>query len=325
MILRALEKRAEGPIPWMEIETRDELIAAALGVEDVGWPERVRYARSVGLDAVGFAHWERFGCEVIQKGSVLGFKPKISSRADLSNFSMPEKLDFRPLKERVQRAKEAIGDTGLALFVAHVLCFDPVVMDMGLENFSIALYEDIDLIRDLYKRYTEYYRKLDEFYSSLPEIDFIWVGEDIAYNKGTFVHPDTMRELVFPYFEEITTGIDKPWVYHSDGDIGDVLPDLLRLGMNAIHPLEPGAMDIVGVKREYGDRVTLVGNVNVNTLTLGSTYEVKEEVRNTIDACSPGGGYILSSSNSLTNYVRPENVAAMGEEKRRWNNTEYPG
>ena len=319
-ILRSL-RGVEGPVPWMEIETRDELVAASLGIpaEAVDWPDRVRHAREVGMDAVGFAHWERFGCEVIQKGAVLGFVPKIATRADMDKFTMPEKINFPALRERVLRAREAIGETGLALFVAHVLCLDPVIMDMGLANFSAALYEDTGFLHQLFRRYTEYYRALDEFYSGLPEIDFIWVGEDIAYNTGTIISPQMLRELVFPYFREITGSITKPWVYHSDGDISAVLPDLLELGMNAIHPLDPAVMDIRTVKAQFGSRVTLVGNVDITTLTLASPEEVKREVREVMDAGSPGGRYILSSGNSLTNYVRPENVRAMGEAKREWN------
>lgn len=306
-------------MPWIEIETRDELISKFLGIEEVGWPERIEFALSVGQDAVGFAHWERFGCDIIQKGSVLGFAPRIQSRRDINKFSMPSKLDYQILRDNVYRAKEAIGDSDLSLFVAHVLCFDPVVMDMGLENFTVALYEDRDLIHDFFKRYTWYYSALDDFYSGLPEIDFIWIGEDIAFKTGTFIRPELFRELVLPYFKEITNHIEKPWVYHSDGNINEVLPDLLNLGMNAIHPIEPGAMDILEVKKQYGDKVTLIGNVDINTLTLSAESEVQDEVLFLLDNCSPGGGYILSSSNSLTSYVKPENVKAMGEAKREWN------
>ena len=189
LVIKCL-KRHEGAVPWIEIETRDELISVSLGISDVNWPERVKFAVLMGQDAIGFAHWERFGCDVIKKGSVLGFKPRIQTRADMHKFKMPSKIDFLKLKENVQRAKDAIGDSGLALFVAHVLCFDPILMDMGIENFSYALYDDIDLVHEIFKRYTDYYSALDQFYSELPEIDFIWIGEDIAFKTGTFIDPD---------------------------------------------------------------------------------------------------------------------------------------
>jgi len=184
IVLNTLAGKYVGPVPWIEIETRDELIAKTLGVENVGWPERVKYAKLYGQDAVGFAHWERFGCDVISQGDVLGFNALINDWDDLDKFKMPEKIDEEKLIENVRKAHEAIGDSGLALFVAHLLCLDPVIMDMGFENFCIKLYTDPALVKEIMERYTQYYSKLDQIYSKLPEIDFIWIGEKYGSDKS---------------------------------------------------------------------------------------------------------------------------------------------
>jgi hypothetical protein len=321
-VLRAL-RGEKGAVPWIEIETRDELTAAALGLErgSIGWEERVAYALETGLDAVGFAHWDRFGCDIVHSGDVLGFIPRIASRDDLPKLSVPspEQIDYESLRQRVEEAAAAVQGTGLALFVAHPLCFDPVVMDMGLAAFSIALYEDQPLLHEMMRRYTAYYSALDDFYSNQPEIDLIWVGEDIAYSASTMISPEMLRDLVFPYFAEITGCIRKPWIYHSDGNIWDVIPDLLKLGMHALHPIEPTAMDIDQVRETYGRETALVGNVDVSILAAGTAEETAAAVRSVMDRCGPGGGYLLSSGNSLTHYVKPENVRVMGETKRAWN------
>lgn len=320
LVLDTLAGKADLPVPWIEIETRDELIAATLGVEKVDWPERVAYAKLVGQDAVGFAHWQRFGCETYSKGQVLGFNARIDDWEDLEDkFVMPDKIDEEMLVENVRRAHEAIGDSGLALFVAHVLCLDPAQMDLGFENFCYKLYDDPELIKWLFEKYVWYYGMLDRLYSQMPEIDFIWVGEDIAFNSGPYIRPEQFREFVLPYFRRITENIKKPWVYHSDGNILPVLDDLLTLGMDAVHPLQPGAMDIRQVKRDYGEKVSLIGCVDLNTLTLGSEEDVEQEVYGLLDDCSPGGRYLLSCSNSLACYLKPENVVAMGRAKATWN------
>ena len=319
IVLKTLQGE-KAPVPWVEIETRDELIALTLGIEKVTWKERVEYALKAGQDAVGFAHWERFGCDVISKGQVLGFNARINDWADLEDkFLMPDKLDEEKLIANVKEAHEAIGDSGLALFVAHVHCLDPIMMDLGFENMCYKLHDDVDLIKNMLERYVGYYSKLDELYSKMPEIDFIWVGEDIAYNTGTYVRPKVFRELFLPYFKRITDNIKKPWIYHSDGNILPVLDDLLTLGMDAIHPLQPGAMDIYEVKKTYGSKVTLVGSVDLTTLTDGTEEDVVNEVNHLMDACSIGGRYMLSSSNSLACYLNPNNVLAMGKAKQEWN------
>ena len=105
-----------------------------------------------------------------------------------------------------------------------------------------------------------------------------------------------------------------PVIYHSDGNIMPLMEEIIGLGVAGIANMEPGPMDIEEVKRLYGDRVTIVGNIDLHyTLTNGTPEETRDEVRRRIEALAPGGRYILASANSLPNYVKPANVRAMGE------------
>lgn len=111
--------------------------------------------------------------------------------------------------------------------------------------------------------------------------------------------------------------IRKPWVFHSDGNILPILDDLFTLGMDAVHPIQPGAMDIEEVKRIYGGKLCLVGNIDLGyTLTRGTPKEVEKEVSDRIRVVGDGGGYILSSAMTLTDYCKVENVLAMAAAAR---------
>jgi uroporphyrinogen decarboxylase len=70
-------------------------------------------------------------------------------------------------------------------------------------------------------------------------------------------------------------------------------------------------MDIRAMKRDYGDRLCLLGNVDLNLLGMGSPDAVDREVRELIREVGPGGGYIVTSGNSLAAYLLPENVLAL--------------
>jgi uroporphyrinogen decarboxylase len=96
------------------------------------------------------------------------------------------------------------------------------------------------------------------------------------------------------------------------------LDDLVALGIAGLHPLEKGAMDIRAVKKDYGDRLCLLGNVDLNLLGMGTPDEVDCEVRALIRDVAPGGGYILTSGNSLAGYLKPENVIALVEAVREY-------
>jgi uroporphyrinogen decarboxylase len=81
-------------------------------------------------------------------------------------------------------------------------------------------------------------------------------------------------------------------------------------------------MDIRAMKREYGDRICLLGNVDLNILGLGTPEDVEQEVRELIRDVGPGGGYIVTSGNSLAGYLRPENVLALSNSVSKYGH--YP-
>ena len=115
----------------------------------------------------------------------------------------------------------------------------------------------------------------------------------------------------------------KPWVFHSDGNLLPILDDLLTLGMAGIHPIQPSAMDIKEIKAKYGNRVCILGNIDLDyTLTLGTPEEVDKEVKERIAVAGAGGGYIITSANSLTDYCKTENVWAMAAAVKKYG--KYP-
>jgi uroporphyrinogen decarboxylase len=108
--------------------------------------------------------------------------------------------------------------------------------------------------------------------------------------------------------------VDKPMVYHTDGKIDMVIEDLLATGIDGWHPVEKQAHDINEIKAQYGDRIALLGNIDLQyTLTKGTPEEVDEEVRTRIRDLGSGGGYCVSSGNSIPEYVPIDNYAAMLE------------
>ena len=115
----------------------------------------------------------------------------------------------------------------------------------------------------------------------------------------------------------------KPWILHSDGNLEALLPQLLPLGFQGLHPIDPSGMDIVEMKQKYGDKICLLGNIDLrHTLTRGTLRDVKQEVKNRIARVAPGGRDIITSANSLTNYCKPQNVLAMGRYIKEYGN--YP-
>jgi len=148
-------------------------------------------------------------------------------------------------------------------------------------------------------------------------VKVVWHADDIAFKTQLLVSPRLLRSHVFPWYTEMNRmahakGV--PVVYHSDGALQEVVEDIIGCGFDGLNPIEPPAMDINAVKQQFGKRIAIIGNIDLGyTLTRGTPAEVRTEVRQRIRDLAPGGGYAVSSSNSVPEYVPLANFNAMRE------------
>lgn len=124
---------------------------------------------------------------------------------------------------------------------------------------------------------------------------------DYCFNDNPFLRPDLFAMLITPYLKRVTAGMREMGFYvikHTDGNIMPIIDQLVDTNPHALHSLDPqGGVDIAEVKRLYGDKVCLIGNVNCGLLTSGADEEVIASSRYCIQHGMPGGGYIFSTSN----------------------------
>jgi uroporphyrinogen-III decarboxylase len=192
---------------------------------------------------------------------------------------------------------------------------------MGWDHFSYALYDDPELIERLFELYSNWYARAVRHICDLG-FDFIWAGDDIAFRSGPMISPSTFQEIFLPSYRRVAEEIQIPWIFHTDGNFLPVLDDLLSLGMDALHPLEPDAVDIGEVKELVSGKVSLIGNIDINKLSLATQEEVELLTQATIQQAAKDGKFILSSSNSITRSCKVENVLAMIKACRRYG--KYP-
>lgn len=238
----------------------------------------------------------------------------IASEEDFEGFDWPEPedLDYTILGAINKRLPQGMKTIPTSLGI-----FTPVYMLMGAENLFLSLYEQPDLVGRMFERVGHIeYESLKTIINE-HDVGAIWVEDDIAYTEGLLVSPKHLRKYVFPWFKrvgELCRARGVPYIYHSDGRLYEVMDDIIACGFNALHPIEPKAMDMAYMKQTYGKKLCLMGNIDLAyTLTLGKPEEVAAETRQRLREAGPGGGYVVSSSNSLTEYVPLENFKAMRE------------
>lgn len=126
---------------------------------------------------------------------------------------------------------------------------------------------------------------------------------DYCFNSGPFLSPAHFAEFITPYLSRLTRGYREMGFYtikHTDGNIMPIIDQLVQAGPHALHSLDPMAgVDIAEVKRDYGDQVCLIGNVNCALLETGTDAEVIESARYCLTHGMPGYGYIFSTSNCV--------------------------
>lgn len=148
------------------------------------------------------------------------------------------------------------------------------------------------------------------------EVDGILGANDWCYRSGPMMSPGQFDEFLAPYLKELidlTHSYKKPYIRHLDGNTYPILNSLVSYcGIDAYHAIEPPAgMEIEEVKRLYGDRISVVGNIDCgDILTNRSPAEIRKEVGRIIGAVSPGGGHIFGSSNAIHGGISLENFMA---------------
>jgi len=185
----------------------------------------------------------------------------------------------------------------------------------GIDGYNIDLFRRPHLAKRFMDMATKYNielgkRLIDE------GVDLIIMVGDVAYNRGPLVSIKHFREVFVPAIKEPVQIFHRrgvPVVKHSDGYLEPILEELVSTGIDGLHSLEPTAgMKIGEVKRKYGDRICLWGNIDFSyTLSMKSEEDVIREVKECINAAAPGGGFILSSSNTYATGVKIENFLAM--------------
>lgn len=243
----------------------------------------------------------------------------ISNQKDLENYIFPSANEFDygsfdKVKSYLPDGMGAVGQYGDIFTMTWEM--------MGFENFSLALFENPELIESINNIIGELVVSMFYNMAQSENVNALWYSDDIAYTNGLLVSPDVLDKYFFPWLERIgniAKQHNKPLIYHSDGLLYDVMDKIITCGVNALHPIEPKAMDIQEVKSRYGHKLCLIGNIDVDLLARGTAEEVRKNVLENISTVGVNGGYCAGSGNSIPEYVKVENYLSMIQTVKEFN------
>ncbi len=251
----------------------------------------------------------------IDRGSPVG--PPLKE-ADLSHYSFPEPDNpkrFFGLDEEIERRRERF----LVAVVGDL--WERAGFLRGLEKLCTDVLENPRFVEDLLERIKEYViRTLEKLAPLKPDGAFI--SDDYGTQVGLIISPRDWRRLVRPRLKEIYESAKRRnlvVMHHTCGDVREIIPDLVEIGLNILHPIQPETMDIFALKREFGSALTFCGGIGTQyLLPRGTPAEIRDTVRKTLDVMARGGGYILEPGITLQDDVPVENMVAMIETAREY-------
>jgi len=260
--------------------------------------------------------------EVIEtgRGKIYSQKEFPLSRAkdvkDLKNYSWldPDWFDYSMVRRQLEEwSNLAIVCSGCSIF-QHP-CFVRGMAELMMDMIKAP--EMADFIFDRFTDfYYEYYRRIFENAGDI--IDIFRVADDLGGQNDLLLSPQMIEHFLFPRLKRLIN-LAKDYhikvLFHSDGNIHELIPRLIELGIDILDPLQPEArdMDPGWIKSEFGNELCFMGGISVqNVLSTGTAQDVKEEVKTRISQLATGGGYILSPGHPVLQVDVPlENILAM--------------
>jgi uroporphyrinogen decarboxylase len=190
---------------------------------------------------------------------------------------------------------------------------------VGFQYLAYLMVDDPELFADLYQKIGDLMVEIwSEFLGRYSDTFAICrFGDDLGFKTSTLVSPRTIRQNILPQYKrviDLIKGAGKPFLWHSCGKIFSIMDDVIDLGINAKHSNE----DVIAPYEEwitrYGDRIGLLGGIDVDILCMKSTSDIFEDVfEKGTRYRAMAKGYALGSGNSIPEYVPADGYLAMIE------------
>lgn len=233
---------------------------------------------------------------------------------DISKFKAPE-ID----SERIEANMRQVINSNPDLFRLATIgfsTFERAWTLRGMENLLVDMVSEPDFVHALFDEICEYNMRLMDIAIKLP-FDGFYFGDDWGQQHGMIMGPNHWRTFIKPRMKrmfEKAKGAGLFVFLHSCGDIHEIFPDLIEIGLDVYQTFQPEIYDVVKTKEEYGKYLTFWGGISTqHLLPFATPDEVKENVRYMISVMGKCGGYIAAPTHAVPGDVPPENIVAMVE------------
>jgi len=293
------------PMPWMLLNMAANLDAGDQVIEETDDTKLVRNGNGAIL------RWRKDGSGAPEHVDFL-----VKNRSAWEEHLRPFLVDSRNYERRIDFARyrelrASHARANVFLCAGAIAVFDLMSPMCGHECLLMGMATDPDWVRDMCDVYaTTMINLLEILFEREGLPDGMWFWDDLGFKHRPFMSPGMYREILFPAHQRLfdfahSHGL--PVVLHCDGLIESLVPNLIEAGIDCLQPLEVKAgMDLVKIKKKFGDRIALIGGMDVRELISNDLARVKKELEAKLPAAMAQSGYILQVDHSVPDQVEYE-------------------
>ncbi len=244
----------------------------------------------------------------------------IDSRRFLSNWNdldefiekmpSPDKPEFYADAARVRRENPDAFVVGMDFFCFYERLWTIRGMNDLLADFLL----EPERVMRLTHAVRDYHLKVIRGYGEAGA-DAIYTSDDMGTQTSLFFSPEVFRKFFKPSYAALISeahSYGMTFWLHACGNMTSIMDDLIEIGLDVLHPIQPYAMDTRATVEAFGGRITFMPGIDVQHLLPHCTSEeVVEGTKDLIDTFRrPDGGLIFSLSNAIHTDVSLENIRA---------------
>ncbi len=307
------ETGSRQPEEYFDYDFRTVSLSTRFGGDDPA-ALHASFPEGTAFDEWGIGHWAGGAAGTYEKT----FPPlaHAESVAEVESFPVPiieEGLAAEKARQYRERGYPVFGYAGSIYEWSWWL--------RGMENFMVDLLSNAPLAEAVVCKVAEYTKKLAH-QSAAAGIDVLCFYDDAGMQTGMQIDPDLWRQFVKPQWKNVLDAVradypDANFFLHSCGNIEAIIPDIIEVGFDILHPIQPECMDFAAVHRRYGKDITLCATISAQKLfPFGTPDEIRAWVQRTRDCCAPENRAILCPSNMVQPETPWENIVAFAEGAR---------
>jgi uroporphyrinogen decarboxylase len=247
----------------------------------------------------------------------------VKTIAEIENYPWPDMNDPSRVAHVKEEVNKLASQNQYAIIGTPWLLFplERAFAMQGMDTFLLNLAMEPEFAEALLKKIAELCKTLMGHFldAAGDNLDIIKIGDDIGTQESLLMSPKMYRRILKPihadYISYIKERTKAKVFFHTDGDVFDLIPDFIEIGVDILNPIQTSAgkmANLTELKSRFGDKLTFCGAVDTHhILPHGTIQDVRNEVKRVIDIMAPGGGFMVASVHTIMDEVPPENILAM--------------